>query len=239
MNHPTSQHGNVLFLILIAVALFAALSYAVTSSSRTGAGGADADKAKLLASDIVGYGTAIEQAISRMRIINRVAEHGLDLHTDDFVIGSTNATCGSTECRLFLTEGGNVPPKLINRDSWDQGNTDMVNTWQGRLLFRTARIQDVGSDQAELLLVMRGLSAQVCAAINDRLKIANEGTNNPPDDSFGNFSDYTGTLTSFPEPAAGISFGDEASQFIGKRAFCTEDTTSGSVYMYIHTLLGR
>lgn len=58
-----SERGNILFMILIAVALFAALSYAVTSSSRGGSKGIGEERARLLASRIVQYGTSIEQAV--------------------------------------------------------------------------------------------------------------------------------------------------------------------------------
>jgi len=60
--------GNVLFLILIAVALFAALSYAVTSSSRSGTGGVGEDKAKLAASTLLQYAAGVEQKLLRMTI---------------------------------------------------------------------------------------------------------------------------------------------------------------------------
>jgi hypothetical protein len=58
-----SRSGNVLFLILIAVALFAALSYAVTSSSRSSGAQIGADQARIMAAEIRQYASSIEQAI--------------------------------------------------------------------------------------------------------------------------------------------------------------------------------
>lgn len=53
------RSGNVLFLILIAVALFAALSYVVAHSGRSSAGSTSRELAKLQAAQILGYFTSL------------------------------------------------------------------------------------------------------------------------------------------------------------------------------------
>ena len=61
------QSGNVLFIILIAVALFAALSYAVVGSSRNTGGNIDDENTHLIASEILNYVSSVETAFTRLR----------------------------------------------------------------------------------------------------------------------------------------------------------------------------
>ena len=63
-----AQSGNVLFMILIAVALFAALSYAVTSSSRSGGNNASRESLQIEGAQIAQYVTGIQNSIMRMKI---------------------------------------------------------------------------------------------------------------------------------------------------------------------------
>ncbi|PJF37579.1 MAG: hypothetical protein CUN55_21350, partial [Phototrophicales bacterium] len=86
------QKGNVLFLILIAVALFAALSYTVTWSGRANEGRLNKDRAELLAAEIIQYATQMEQAITRVRIINKVPEYGLDVSASGYSEAAANNT---------------------------------------------------------------------------------------------------------------------------------------------------
>jgi len=74
------QNGNILFLILIAVALFAALSYAVTSSMRTSGDNGNKESADVQAAVILQYATLVETSIERLRVLNGLAWDQVDLY---------------------------------------------------------------------------------------------------------------------------------------------------------------
>ena len=67
-NKRSGERGNVLFLILIAVALFAALSYAVTQSTRSGSGDASGETNLISSAQLTQYPAGIRTSIVRMII---------------------------------------------------------------------------------------------------------------------------------------------------------------------------
>lgn len=92
----TADNGNALFLILIAVALFAALSYAVTQSGR-GGGNTTKEVALITASQITQHAASIRTTITRMILTGTSAnEITFDTGTDHSVFdpaggGATDA----------------------------------------------------------------------------------------------------------------------------------------------------
>lgn len=78
--------GNVLFLILIAVALFAALSYVIVNSSRSGSGQANLENARLIKSQMENTISAISTAITRKKLNDRCSNQEIK---DNFCPPST------------------------------------------------------------------------------------------------------------------------------------------------------
>ena len=118
------QAGNVLFLILIAVALFAALSYAVTSSNRSGAGNISKEKAQLSQGIIDSYMASINTGVMRLQMRGCT------------VIDYTPPAqwvAGEKKCFLFHPEGGGVSYQDISLgDGICSGNgTPWVNLAAG------------------------------------------------------------------------------------------------------------
>ena len=107
-NIKNLQNGNALFLILIAVALFAALSYAITQSGRGGAG-IDKETAEIRAAAAIQYAAQMRATIQRMQLINGCTDTEISFETTAWDDGNEPLYVHSSSrpaCEVFSSEGG-------------------------------------------------------------------------------------------------------------------------------------
>ena len=129
-----NQSGNVLFLILIAVALFAALSYAVTQSTR-GGGNANDEVSQIDRAQIFQFAGYVKIAVDRMRVINSCADEDISAHADFW--GHTNyqhTPTVSDDCKIYHPDGGAVSYQAPKEEWLDQnaspnGGLSFQKTW--------------------------------------------------------------------------------------------------------------
>lgn len=160
-----TQSGNVLFLILIAVALFAALSYVVSQSSRSGAGNVDKEKASIEFNVIHGHSVSIKTAIARMQAA-KVGVEQLDFRDTGFTVDYTNPNCPNNICKVFHPLGGGAawskPPQGFN-----DGSDYIISGY--------SQVQGIGyddsasADASDLLMIVPNVAESICGNINQIL----------------------------------------------------------------------
>lgn len=104
MPPPIDQNGNVLFLILIAVVLFAALSYSVTQSSR-GVGNIDSERAILEQATLENCTSNVEYAILKISTLNGCDTDQISYENSKGDNANTNAPADKS-CHIFDKSGG-------------------------------------------------------------------------------------------------------------------------------------
>lgn len=230
--------GNVLFIILIAVALFGALSFAITQSSNSGSNSATRDKAKIIASEILQYASTVEQAIERMALINEVSVEYLDVSAAGIVQQPANANCSSDRCKLFSPSGGGIKAKALPPEATDMSKT---NWWkvgnQSKAYFMIVRWDDIGTDLADLVLLYGAVTDEVCEEINVMLGLKSYG--DPAIyEGHGAFVEHGGFLVPYPNPAGRL--GDEEAVVKGKHSFCSQASSASAWGNYFyHVLVAR
>lgn len=108
-----NQSGNVLFLILIAVALFAALSYAVTTSQRGGTGHISNEKKELAIAQIFQYGGSLRSAALRM-VMGGISASSLKMNNLPGGSAGPSICAPAPECVFGSLGGGAIQQKLPN-----------------------------------------------------------------------------------------------------------------------------
>ncbi len=108
----SNNSGNVLFIILIAVALFGALGYAISSSMRGNGSGVSDEKDKLDAAQIVQECAELRNTTMRF-MFTGIADSSITVNTGS---GATTSPCRTGSTCLFSKTGGQaiipIPPQV-------------------------------------------------------------------------------------------------------------------------------
>jgi hypothetical protein len=175
-NRP--EKGNALFLILIAVALFAALAYAVTQSGRSGGGATSREKNALLAAQIVSAGNALAQAVQRV-ILAGAAPNSIiyDVSGTNNCPGYVSPFCTTGSSCVFSGAGGGAPPLPQPAAAFAPpgGTSALVRVMGedvGGACAGLTGVAGVGTVTSDTVLLYEGLSQGVCQAINAGLGIS-------------------------------------------------------------------
>ena len=173
-----NQSGNVLFYILIAVALLAALSFATTQGTRGSGGQISKEQARLHAVEMIGYGNMLAQAVSQLRL-RGYSDTEISFE-NGIVSGYTNPNCTDDECKVFHPDGGWVSHRVPNDDFLDQSQSTQrrFGEWwvTGDSCVPLVGTGDNcwnenGATDSDLILVLPWIKKDICIAINKAMGI--------------------------------------------------------------------
>lgn len=220
------ESGNVLFYILIAIALLGALTFAIT---RQGGDSLEIseEKSKVLATEFLEYSNMVANAFGQLRL------RGCDLDDMNFdhsdLTGYDNSSAPSDgTCDIYALAGGGleyVPPPYAAMT----GVTPSTNHWN---FYADTEIEDVGttcgsSSCSDLIIVAANIRQSVCEAINEHLGVRMTSSAVPTDTAFGT-TKFTGSMD------YNVTVGDEDSNLETKRAACVN--AGGGTYTFYKVL---
>lgn len=165
------QSGNALFLILIAVALFAALSYALTSSGR-GSGNIDREQADIIAARILSQISDWESRRQRLELLGIYDEVLYDNSAENnsaTCINSKNGTTYSpcTTIGMFHPDVGGAPPFALPER--DVASDFYLNYYEFILEQRSVSGTVLGTTLPDRYIYIASLPEEVCKALNAKL----------------------------------------------------------------------
>lgn len=226
------QAGNILFLILLAVVLFAALSYTVTRAIQGGGKNASSEKDSSQISSMMSYATAVSNAYVRLTLTGGCEPSQISFNNDsdgdgnfidagDYWNNTTSPT--SLRCHLFHQNGGgltyNTFLETIQRPTTTDSN--IINLWNNLGQFGKPSFvygyNMSGTPASDPTIFFHHVRSSICA------KIANEyaGLSTTP------FHNYY-----HPHFYGGINVVDQSSQTANKSISCGGNDVLG-YYAYV------
>lgn len=176
--YKSSEHGNALIYVLVAIALFAALGFTLARQNQ-GADTKKIDKAniELFATEIIGYATQVRSVIDQMSFT------GTDIDDYDFTEpGEAGFNNGSPIHKIYHPQGGGLSLATLPEKAINEVSSSPAAGWY---LGRYNNIEWTASTNTEILLSAYQITQAVCSSINEKIT----GSDDIPSVS-GDLEDY-------------------------------------------------
>ncbi len=248
------QRGNILFLILLAIILFVALSYAVNSGMRGNGKSAGSENAATAAAELQQWSTLLAQTVNRLMLVNNCKDTELSFLYDSDGDGTveTNgqdlyynpAAPADKRCNVFDRAGGAMAMLDINR-FYNFRNVDkdvQTNTYPSPGIyvaqFAAMKFEPVGVlEKSDLVFRIGYMSKAFCDQVEN--KYSTSFGSAPPDRVtyrfLGDYRDSTTNMAGgqriYVQPDAGTS----PMPLSG----CHKDGSDGYWHVFYHILLVR
>lgn len=247
MQGKGGESGNVLFLILIAVALFAALSYAVTQSTRSGAGDTASETNLISSAQLTQYPAGIRTSVVRM-LINGIAVDDLLFNSpSDFGAGGTNIIPEGSPLEqraVFHPQGGNATYQLAPADVVTQAPTGgSIGQWFYNAQLQIQNIGITSTTDAsgnDVVAFLPYISTGICRRMNEEVGLPSTipvETDVAFADIDYSIENVSSPSTQFPTTDGAILNGSASNELRGQPFGCF--TTTDTVNVYYHVLVER
>ncbi|MCK4946318.1 MAG: hypothetical protein KAS59_08665 [Alphaproteobacteria bacterium] len=230
MQHNPSARGNALFLILIVIILFAALSFALTQNFRGIDNTTAEEKARLTATELLQYGNGIRPIIDRMMLLDDVSDINTSGNGILFSATGANADYGvpgaQPATELFHVAGG--------RASYQTPAPDTCISSCAYEFSGQYTVTGVGIDSnPELVMLVINITQAVCEKTNDLL---NTGWSTIPTGGDLTLTRFSGSNYG---GANAITLTGGANEFVNKKTFCYQETGGAQRYIYLQVVRKR
>lgn len=243
-SRAVTQRGSALFIILIGIALFAGLSYAVAQMMRGGDPNAiGEEKARLYSDEILNYGRSMRQAAQNLKISNACTDLDISLE-NNIIAGYEHTPVAADNCKLFHSSGGGMVYLAPSKEWLDMqfSPASLRGQWffPGKVCVpgtgtAAAGCNSDGQDNEAIIAVLPYVRKAVCIEINKGLGITNPGGNPPQETGNG----WVGTNDKY----AGSQSNAESLDQAGRMAGCFEggaaSTPPAKTYHYFQILVPR
>ena len=240
-----NDSGNVLIYILIAVALLAALSYAVARMGHSsGLTEFSNERDGLMASELIEYGTVMGNAIAQLRLRgypDTEISFANDIDTD-----YTNPNCVESGCEIFNPAGGALH-YLEPKAEWLDDSQSAQAHYGELYITGSSNVEDVGTGDDDLILFVPYIRKSLCEAINTKLGIL-PSSDDVPSETDGPFvtgDEFIGTYGSAADQKiSGDGTTGETEILHNQSAGCTEGSGGASIppagsYHFYQVLISR